>query len=400
MRSQRVVPAKPFSAKRFAAMLLAALSMPLSHAAAAAEVRFHPSSEPWAQQTEAQRGLGNVVLHNAAVVNRGESALRVAGVRFDLLQGEDLLQSQFVSPAQLDAIARGGAALAGSGMMEVVDFQFAPAVLFGPGATVSDDGVLQPGEALYLPTRFFTFAGRPDRLRTTVTFEGDAAPAIGELPIRYGSAPGRLRFPATGRWYVGAASTPHSHHRWAVPQEFALDLIRVGAGGGTHDGDGQQVEDYHAYGEPVLAAAAGEVLAIRDSMPDSVALLRRPGETIEAQMARVVEFQNETMQQGGDGIVGNFVLLGHADGVHTLYAHLAPGSVAVAVGDRVAAGERLGAVGSSGSSTEPHLHFHACDGPEVLRCAGLPVSFDNVELPLADHPRQIQSGDLVDALPP
>jgi murein DD-endopeptidase MepM/ murein hydrolase activator NlpD len=38
-----------------------------------------------------------------------------------------------------------------------------------------------------------------------------------------------------------------------------------------------------------------------------------------------------------------------------MYAHLS--TVEVKVGDRVAAGARLGLVGSSGISSGPHLHF-------------------------------------------
>lgn len=380
-----------------------ALSLVTMYASAAAagtpEVRFHPSTGLWVQQTEASRGLGNVVLPNAAVVNNGPAPLTVLEVRFDLLQGDEVLQSQFVSSSRLDATARSGAALAQAGMMQALDFQFAPDRLLGPGVRVSDDRELAAGEALYLPTRFFAFAGRPDRLRTTVTFEGGAPAASGELAIRYGSAPGTFRFPLAGRWFVGAGSTPHSHHRWVVPQEFALDLMRVGPDGRTYQDEGLRVQDYYAYGEPVLAVAQGEVVKVLATMPDSAELMRRPGEAVEAHMARVMAAQDVTMQQGPDGIVGNYVLLRHADGVYTLYAHLAPGSVVVEAGAAVVAGQRLGAVGSSGSSTEPHLHFHACDAPDPLRCAGMPVAFDGIDLPFFDHPRQIQTGDFVDAPP-
>jgi len=55
-----------------------------------------------------------------------------------------------------------------------------------------------------------------------------------------------------------------------------------------------------------------------------------------------------------------------------IYAHLKAGSVAVKVGDVVEAGQVLGKLGSSGNSTEPHLHFQVCDRPEPLQCAGIP----------------------------
>jgi murein DD-endopeptidase MepM/ murein hydrolase activator NlpD len=52
---------------------------------------------------------------------------------------------------------------------------------------------------------------------------------------------------------------------------------------------------------------------------------------------------------------GLHVLLDHGNGISSLYAHLS--AVTAASGDVVAPGEVLGAVGSSGNSTGPHLHF-------------------------------------------
>lgn len=52
---------------------------------------------------------------------------------------------------------------------------------------------------------------------------------------------------------------------------------------------------------------------------------------------------------------GNWVVIEHADGLQTIYAHLS--SVDVDAGDRVRTGDKIGEVGSTGRSTGPHLHF-------------------------------------------
>ncbi|MDH4143555.1 MAG: peptidoglycan DD-metalloendopeptidase family protein [Acidimicrobiia bacterium] len=61
---------------------------------------------------------------------------------------------------------------------------------------------------------------------------------------------------------------------------------------------------------------------------------------------------------------GNNVIVDHGGGRTTLYAHLS--SIDVDAGASVARGEYLGAVGSTGNSTGPHLHFEVrIDGEPV-----------------------------------
>jgi len=66
----------------------------------------------------------------------------------------------------------------------------------------------------------------------------------------------------------------------------------------------------------------------------------------------------------GDGVVtfagwqrgyGNVIQIQHKDRQSTLYAHLS--RIDVSRGQRVNQGDRVGAVGSTGASTGPHLHF-------------------------------------------
>lgn len=54
---------------------------------------------------------------------------------------------------------------------------------------------------------------------------------------------------------------------------------------------------------------------------------------------------------------GNRVSIDHGNGIVTKYFHLKKGSIPVKIGDKVAAGERIGEMGSTGYSTGAHLHF-------------------------------------------
>jgi murein DD-endopeptidase MepM/ murein hydrolase activator NlpD len=63
------------------------------------------------------------------------------------------------------------------------------------------------------------------------------------------------------------------------------------------------------------------------------------------------------------GAFGIQVVIEHAGGYYTQYAHLA--AVAVDQGDKVEAGQWIGQSGSTGNSTGPHLHFEVRVTPEM-----------------------------------
>ncbi len=58
---------------------------------------------------------------------------------------------------------------------------------------------------------------------------------------------------------------------------------------------------------------------------------------------------------GPDAGYGNLIVVDNGNGVTTRYAHCS--QIFARVGDAVAPGETIGAVGSTGRSTGPHLHF-------------------------------------------
>jgi LysM repeat protein len=77
----------------------------------------------------------------------------------------------------------------------------------------------------------------------------------------------------------------------------------------------------------------------------------RYGTAIKAAAAgRVIKAQG-----GWNGGYGIMVVIDHGNGIQTLYSHLS--KLYVRVGDYVQAGQAIGAEGSSGRSTGPHVHF-------------------------------------------
>jgi murein DD-endopeptidase MepM/ murein hydrolase activator NlpD len=61
---------------------------------------------------------------------------------------------------------------------------------------------------------------------------------------------------------------------------------------------------------------------------------------------------------------GNLVRVDHGNGLETLYAHLS--RIDVADGQQVSAGQQIGAVGTEGNSTGPHLHFEVWLGGDPV----------------------------------
>lgn len=119
-------------------------------------------------------------------------------------------------------------------------------------------------------------------------------------------------------------------------QSYAVDFFGLGASGlrarGWRPADSAA---YAIFGAELRAPCAGTVVAAEGAMPD-------------------FDVPNEDSVNR----LGNHVIL-RCGNAEIVLAHMRQGSLAVAAGDTVPVGQRLGEVGNSGASTEPHLHIHA-----------------------------------------
>ena len=78
----------------------------------------------------------------------------------------------------------------------------------------------------------------------------------------------------------------------------------------------------------------------------------------------VVAFADGQVYASGESsTLGNYIMLSHAGGYVTLYAHC---SRITAAGGSVSMGEKIAEVGSTGLATGPHLHFELHDGELYL----------------------------------
>jgi murein DD-endopeptidase MepM/ murein hydrolase activator NlpD len=75
---------------------------------------------------------------------------------------------------------------------------------------------------------------------------------------------------------------------------------------------------------------------------------------------------------------GNYVVLRLSKSRFAFYEHLRTGSVAVRPGERVRVGQVIGALGSIGDTTGPHLHLHVADCASPLACEGMPFAISGM----------------------
>ncbi len=152
---------------------------------------------------------------------------------------------------------------------------------------------------------------------------------------------------------------------WVSPAEATYQAPFSGLQGlpADHEGIDYVNSDSNVAEVPVVAAAEGRVAYVRVGCPQS----------------RLIGV-NRALRECGAGW-GNHVVVDHGDGLLTRYAHLAPESVTVRVGQPVRAGELLGQMGNTGRSDQRHLHFELGFVTQTLDACAPAQSFDVVYNP-------------------
>lgn len=129
-------------------------------------------------------------------------------------------------------------------------------------------------------------------------------------------------------------------------------------------------ELFYAFGSPLPAPVDGQVIATRGGEPDQVARRSLPA------LIPYGPHAGRRIRQGIGAIADNHVIIRDQDtGRFVGLMHLKLGSLSVAQEDRVRVGDRIGACGNSGNSTQPHLHIQAMSGPDLSTVRGLPLRF-------------------------
>lgn len=116
---------------------------------------------------------------------------------------------------------------------------------------------------------------------------------------------------------------------------------------------------------------------------NGVDLRAQIGTPIYAALSGSIEGTGNTDEAPGCYSYGKWVLIRHADGLSTLYAHLS--IIKVVTGQNVVTGDIIGLSGKTGYATGPHLHFtvYASQGVRIQKFDGS-VGCKATSIPIAD----------------
>jgi hypothetical protein len=169
-------------------------------------------------------------------------------------------------------------------------------------------------------------------VQLVMTYQTPAQPVTVSSPLR-------------AQWYVGQGGHAElvNYHHVTTAQSDALDILQV-VDGQTHPTGSTAIDSYYIYGESLLAPVDGVVTSVVDGLADQPIGSVDPNPVNQA---------------------GNQVVIAAGGGRYIMFGHIRPGTIRVAVGDRVRTGQVIAQVGNSGNTDEPHVHIQAQNLPEL-----------------------------------
>jgi len=164
-----------------------------------------------------------------------------------------------------------------------------------------------------------------------------------------------LSFPLkNGTYYVGQGGNQESmnYHQAHPGQKYALDILKLNTLGTRASGlYPEELDKYQIYEDTLYSPCNGKVINVRKDLPDLLPPNSDPENTKGNHVTLSCENHHDTT---------------------VLLAHMQKDSILVASGETVTTGQKLGKVGNTGNTSEPHLHIHAeKDGK------GVPITFND-----------------------
>jgi len=204
---------------------------------------------------------------------------------------------------------------------------------------------------------------------TVADAKGHRAEQMLRIPILSYQQKTALIVPFRGHGIVGQDwITTGGHHQFS--NAFAIDLDGLDEKDGELS-DANTNEADAGWGREILAPAAGTVVYARNDVPENP----HPGKAPDDNYYR-------PLHDPVNAYAGNCVIIDHGNSEYSVMMHMQTGSVTVKVGDRVATGQVIGRLGSSGSAGGPHLHYQLQSGPRLWQYQSLPFRFQNINAPL------------------
>lgn len=209
--------------------------------------------------------------------------------------------------------------------------------------------------------------------------------SLSGIPLATQPAAITIGAPLRGSGWVAANGLFSKDHRRSfnavdgrehLAQRFAIDWVQLGPDGRFFRDSSTTNENFYGYGAEVIAVADGVITGLISDQPDNAGSNPPTSRTVTL-----------------DSITGNSLVLDLGGGRYALYAHLKPGSIKVALGDKVKAGQVLAQLGNSGNSDAPHLHFQLMNANSPLGAEGLPYQFASYRLAgKLPNPEILESG--------